>query len=129
MASQILNEQTYSAEGVHAFTGGRTRTASTMTYGGVIVRALFFLVLTGISATAGWRAAADQRPQSGMWFFLGYLLLIAISLAAARNPRLAAIAGILYALLMGFWMGSISRLYETYYEGIVAQALLASVAT
>jgi uncharacterized YccA/Bax inhibitor family protein len=36
-------------------------------------------------------------------------------------------AGILYALLMGTWMGSISRIYEAYYEGIVGQALLASV--
>ena len=30
---------------------------------------------------------------------------------------------------MGLWMGAISRIYEAYYDGIVGQALLASVAT
>ncbi len=63
-----------------------------------------------------------------MWFFLGYILLISLSLAAARNPRMAAVAGIFWTS-MGFWMGSIFHLYETYYDGIVGQALIASVAT
>lgn len=128
MSAQILNERSFSSEAVTSVTGGKAVT-STMTYGGVIVRALFFLILTAVFASAGWRAAAEKQPQSGMWFFLGYILLIAISVAAASNPRLAAVAGILYAVLMGFWMGSISRLYETYYDGIVAQAIIASVAT
>ncbi len=128
MSAQILNDTSFSADAVREVTGGR-ETAGTMTYASVVVRALLLLAITVASATLGWRAAADQRPTSGMWFFLGYLLLIAISIAAARNPRLAMVAGVLYALLMGFWMGSISHLYETYYDGIVGQALLASVTT
>ncbi len=128
MAAQVLNDRSFAPETVREVTGGG-QTTGAMTYGSVIVRALFLLVLTLGSATLGWRAAGDQRPTSGMWFFLCYILLIAISIAAARNPRLAAVAGVLYAVLMGFWMGSISRLYETYYDGIVAQALLASVTT
>ncbi len=128
MAAQVLNERSFAPEAVREVTGDR-ETVGTMTYGSVIVRALFFLVLTVAFAAVGWRAVEDQRPTSGMWFFLGYILLIAISIAAARNPRLAAVAGVLYAVLMGFWMGSISRLYETYYDGIVGQALLASITT
>jgi uncharacterized YccA/Bax inhibitor family protein len=128
MASQVLNERSFAPETVREVTGGR-QVAGAMTYGSVIVRALFLLVLTVGFAVVGWRAAEGERPTSGMWFFLGYILLIAISIAAARNPRLAAVAGVVYAVLMGFWMGSISQLYETYYDGIVAQALLASVTT
>jgi len=128
MAAQVLNEQSFAPHTVQEVTRGR-ETAGAMTYGSVIVRALFLLVLTVGFAALGWRAAEGERPTSGMWFFLGYILLIAISLAAARNPRLAAVAGVLYAVLMGFWMGSISQLYETYYDGIVGQALLASVTT
>jgi hypothetical protein len=71
---------------------------------------------------AGVYTASDP----GHGFFLGYILLIAISIAAARNPRLAAVAGVLYAVLMGFWMGSISRLYETYYDGSWSGALASS---
>ncbi len=128
MSAQVLNERSFAPQAVREVTGGR-EAAATMTYGSVIVRALFLLVLTVGFAAVGWRAVEGERPTSGMWFFLGYILLIAVSIAAARNPRLAAVAGLLYAVLMGLWMGSISRLYETYYDGIVGQALLASVAT
>jgi uncharacterized YccA/Bax inhibitor family protein len=128
MSAQILNDTSFSAEAAREATGGRAGTA-TMTYGSVAVRALFLIVVTMGFAMLGWRAAADEQPSSGMWFFLGYILLIAISIAAAKNPRLAMVAGLLYAVLMGFWMGSISHLYESYYDGIVGQALLASVAT
>ncbi len=128
MSAQILNDTSFSAEAAREATGGRA-SAATMTYGSVAVRALFLIVVTMGFAMLGWRAAANKQPSSGMWFFLGYILLIAISIAAAKNPRLVMVAGLLYAVLMGFWMGSISHLYESYYDGIVGQALLASVAT
>lgn len=128
MSKQLLNEKTFSAESVGVFTADRPVT-QTMAYGGTIVRSAFFVLITIGFAMVGWRAAADVVTSSGLWFFLGYLLLIALSLAAASNPRLALVAGLLYAGLMGTWMGAISRIYEAYYDGIVGQALLASVAT
>jgi len=128
MSTQVLNDQSFTPARVGLFTTDRAAPA-TMTYGGVVVRALFFLVLTAISATAGWNSFADAEPQSGMWFFLGYMVLIGLTFAAANNPKIAAVAGVFYALLMGFWMGSISHLYDAYYDGIVLQAILASLAT
>ncbi|MGH2907047.1 MAG: Bax inhibitor-1/YccA family protein [Solirubrobacterales bacterium] len=117
MSTQILNAETYS--GAEAVRGD----AATMSYGGVIAKSLFLLVLTVICAVVGWDLAADAVPQSGMWFFLGYILLIALTFAAAGNPKIALPAGVLYALLMGTWMGAISRVYEDYYEGIVGAAI------
>jgi len=128
VSKQLLNEKTFSAGSVGVFTADEPVT-ETMTYGGTIARSAFFVVITIGFAMVGWRAAADVVTSSGLWFFLGYLLLIALSLAAASNPRLALGAGLLYAVLMGTWMGAISRIYEAYYDGIVGQALLASVAT
>jgi uncharacterized YccA/Bax inhibitor family protein len=83
--------------------------------------------LTLGAAAFGWNAAADVLVQSGFWFFLAYLGLLALTIAAAHNPAIAAAAGILYALLMGAWVGAISRVYDVYYDGIVAQALLATL--
>lgn len=128
MSKQLLNERTFSPPAVAVFTGQRPVTRA-MTYAGTAARALLFLVFTIGFAMVGWRAAADVVTSSGLWFFLGYILLIALSLAAASNPRLAVGAGLLYAVLMGLWMGAISRIYESYYDGVVGQALLASVAT
>ena len=128
MSKQLLNEKTFETPSVTAFTQGKPVTR-TMTYGGTAARSLFLVAVTVAFAMLGWRSAADVVAASGLWFFLGYLLLIALSLAAAANPRLAPVAGLLYAVLMGLWMGAISRIYETYYDGIVGQALTASVAT
>ncbi len=126
----MLNDATFSPENARKITGGditSTVAARTMSYGGTIAKAMFLLALTIGFATVGWRAAATVQTTSGLWFFLGYILLIALSFAAAANPRLAMWAGLLYAVLMGLWMGSISRIYEAYYDGIVGEALLASV--
>src|SRR6187399_1269807 len=98
-----------------------------MSYGGTIVRSLFLIIITLGFAAIGWNWAARVATSSGLWFFLGYMGLIALTFAAVNNPRIAAVAGIVYAVLMGTWMGSISRIYEAYYEGIVGQALLTTV--
>ena len=126
MSTQVLNAQTYSDEHTRQITGGRAST-KTMTYGGTIVRSLFLIIITLGFAAVGWNWAARVATSSGLWFFLGYMGLIALTFAAVNNPRIAAVAGLVYAVLMGTWMGSISRIYEAYYEGIVGQALLTTV--
>jgi uncharacterized YccA/Bax inhibitor family protein len=59
-------------------------------------------------------------------FFAGYIVLMALTFAAVANPRIASVAGLFYALLMGAWMGAISSVYESFYEGIVGQAVFTS---
>jgi len=122
MARQMLNERTFAAAPARPV-------ARTMTVGGTVFKTLVLLVVTAGFAGVGWRAAGHVLVTSGLWFFLGYLLLIALTVATAGNPRLALPVGLLYALLTGLWIGAISRVYEVYYDGIVAQALLASLAT
>jgi uncharacterized YccA/Bax inhibitor family protein len=125
MSTQMLNEQTFTPAHMKGITVERART---MTVGGTAVKAAFLVLVTLIFAGIGWDSAADVLVKSGLWFFLGFLLLLGLSLAAAANPRIAPIAGLVYAILMGLWMGAISRVYESYYDGIVAQALFATVA-
>ena len=66
---------------------------------------------------------------SGPAWLLGYFLLIALSIMAASRPRLALVLGLVYSVMMGLWMGAISRIYEQAYEGIVGQTLAATVGT
>jgi uncharacterized YccA/Bax inhibitor family protein len=99
-----------------------------MTYGGVIAKTLVLLVFTVIAASWGWMNALKWfSPSSGLLFFAGYILLMILTFAAVANPGAAALAGVVYAVLMGGWMGAISRVYESYYEGIVGQAVLTSL--
>ena len=126
MSSQMLNERTFSPASVPA---ERERlAASTMTLPGTIVKSVALLAVALITGALGWSVGDDWfSSSSGLWWLIGYFLLIGLTIAAVSNPDLALPAGFLYALLMGFWMGAVSRVYEEKYEGIVAQALLASV--
>jgi uncharacterized YccA/Bax inhibitor family protein len=102
--------------------------APAMTLRGTIVKSLLLLLLAFVFGAIGWNNALSWFADgSAIWWIVGYIVLIGLTIATAANPRLALPAGILYAVLMGLWMGAISRVYEFIYEGIVGQALLASV--
>ena len=125
VSSQMLNDRTF--ESVAAPAAGARAPAGTMTLGGTIGKSLVLLVVAGIFSGFGWNYALEWFSQSGLWWLFGYFILIGLTIAAVNNPELAMPVGLLYSVLMGFWMGAVSRMYEEAYDGIVGQALLASV--
>jgi uncharacterized YccA/Bax inhibitor family protein len=127
MSTQVLNEQTFAPANVQRALGGRPA-ERTMTVGGAAVRWFLLLLLVVGFAVFGWNFAVRVvATTSGVLFLLGYFLLIALTFAAVSNPRLAPLLGVVYAALMGTWMGAISRVYEQFYDGIVGQAVFASL--
>ena len=129
MAQQMINERTFSPESIRDLTSGG-EISRRMSVGGTVVKSLVLFVLTCAFAAVGWdRADTVIKATSGPSWLLGYFLLIALSFLAIAKPRLAPIGGLVYALLMGLWVGAISKVYEVAYDGIVAQALLATMAT
>ena len=128
MSSQMLNDHTFAPASVPSHAGA---TVPRMTLAGTITKSLALLTLTVLFGAVGWRVGLDwfSASSGGLWWLVGYFLLIGLTIAAASNPDLALPAGLLYASLMGFWMGAVSRVYEQEYDGIVTQALLASLCT
>ena len=124
MSTQMLNDKTFEASNVAKVKAS----PASMTYGGVVAKTLVLLVLTLIAASFGWQNALKWfSPSSGLLFLGGFIVLMMLTFAAVANPGAAAAAGVVYALLMGGWMGAISRVYESYYEGIVGQAVFTSL--
>jgi uncharacterized YccA/Bax inhibitor family protein len=120
----MLNDKTFETSNVAKVKAS----SSSMTYGGVVSKTLVLLVLTLIAASFGWQNALKWfSPSSGLLFLGGFIVLMMLTFAAVANPGAAAAAGVVYALLMGGWMGAISRVYESYYEGIVGQAVFTSL--
>ncbi len=108
-----------------------------MTINGTITASLVLLVLLLVSASFGWSAASGptvtnsdgiavetyQFPPIAM---IGILVGFGAVMLSMFKPNLAKIFGPVYAVAYGFAVGAISKGYETFYNGIVLQAVLAT---
>lgn len=83
---------------------------------------LLALVIGG--AFWGWQnAIAVQR-----WYWIWVIALLVLVVITVAKPQLARFTGIVYALGQGAFVGSISRIYEEFFDGIVIQAFVATIA-
>jgi len=85
-------------------------------------------VIAIVAASYGWTHAGSILGTSNAVLFVGLIGMVVLSLATARNPRLAVVTGPVYAVVMGVWTGAISALYDATYQGIVLQAVFATFA-
>ncbi len=102
-----------------------------MTINGTITASAVLLVLLLVSASFGWSAATGPVTNEGVETYqvpgiamIGIIVGFIAVLVAMRKPDLAKILGPVYALGYGFAVGAISKGYETFYDGIVVQAVL-----
>jgi uncharacterized YccA/Bax inhibitor family protein len=124
----MISEQTFSPQALGAL--AVSPDARRMSLAGVILKSLVLLVVTAAFAVVGWEQARHViHATSGPAWLLWYFVLIALSLLAISRPQIAPIGGLVYAVLMGLWVGAISRVYDAMYDGIVTQALIATMAT
>jgi uncharacterized YccA/Bax inhibitor family protein len=95
-----------------------------MTIDDVVVRTIALLTLTAVAGAVAWTIVPD-RLLFPVWIgaaVVGLILGFVITLARITNPVL--IAG--YAVVEGVFVGLVSKYYETFFEGIVFQAVLAT---
>ena len=104
-----------------------------MTINGTITASLVLLTILLVSASFGWSAATGPVDVEGVETYqfpgiamVGIIVGFVAVLVAMRKPNLAKILGPVYAIGYGFAVGAISKGYETFYNGIVVQAVLAT---
>ncbi len=99
----------------------------TMSVEGSARAALILFALLAVTATWSWISLPSLSPgmqAAILWGpILGALVLVLI---ATFKPQTARIIAPIYALLQGLFLGSISRIFEEQYNGIVFQAVLAT---
>lgn len=102
-----------------------------MTVNGTISASAVLLVLLLVSAAFGWQAAEGPVTADGVETYqfpaialLGIVVGFAAVIVTSFKPTLAKFLGPVYALGYGFAVGAISKGYETFYDGIVLQAVL-----
>lgn len=110
-----------------------------MTVNGTITKTALLFVLLLASATAGWiqTGGPEVTEVGGQEIYsysiptlawIGVIVGFGLAILLMFKPHLAKFVAPLYAIAQGFFVGALSRMYETFYDGIVVQAAGATIA-
>jgi uncharacterized YccA/Bax inhibitor family protein len=148
MANPVLSDKRFSATAEELEPGwaapggpaGRTAGAppsppaagiTTMSANGTFAKTFFLWVLLVAGGAFGW-SQVDVDPIGDVslpgWIWIALLVAFGLAMACIFAPRTAPITAPLYAIAEGVFLGAISKVYETEWNGIVVQAVLATVA-
>jgi uncharacterized YccA/Bax inhibitor family protein len=95
-----------------------------MTTGGSARAAMVLFAV--IVAVGTWAWVSIPEDKTGIALFGGVIVALILGLITTFKPKLAKVTAPLYAVAEGIVLGTISRLYENLYSGIVVQAILAT---
>ena len=107
-----------------------------MTVNGTIGKTAVLFVLLLASATVGWMQTGEPEVgQDGQLNYsipalawVGVIVGMGLVFLLMFKPHLAKYLAPAYAIAEGFFVGALSRMYETFYDGIVVQAAGATIA-
>jgi uncharacterized YccA/Bax inhibitor family protein len=110
-----------------------------MTIGGTCSATALMLVVLVVGALFGWGQVTETTFQTtrGLsktaeltrpgWLIVGLVVGLGLAFLTAFRPHLAKFTALPYALAEGFVLGAISHLYDVQTNGIVIQAIIATV--
>lgn len=102
-----------------------------MTVRGTLSATAVLLVLFMSAATFGW-LNVDVAPDGTIAFppltTISMIVGFGAVIAAMFKPKLAVVFGPVYAVTYGYTVGAISKLFDITYDGIVVQAVGATIA-
>lgn len=119
--------------------GGPVTGGDTMRIGGSIIATAILLAIAAVTFVFGWGLVEPEYgpvmpdgtrsvdPNIPGWLILLTLAAFGVAIFNAFKPRFAVVTGPLYAAMMGVFVGAWSHAYEAMWEGIVVQAVAATV--
>lgn len=133
-SNPALNDRTFAPERIHVLDTGRlgadgSGRPAVMTLDGVVGKSALLLVLLVAAAVVGW--GATERSDAGVdlpiWVIGAALAALAVAVVTIFKPLLARYTAPVYAVLEGLFVGAISAVYESRFEGIVLQAVALTI--
>jgi len=96
-----------------------------MTAAGVSRRTFILFSLLLAAAVVGWTQVEVGTPPG--WLLPAIVIALGVLLIGVFKPQWAPVIGPIYAVIEGFIVGAVSRVYQDFYgDGIVTNALLAT---
>ncbi len=95
-----------------------------MTFDDVVTKTAVTMGILAITAGLAWKLVPDSLyfPAMILSGLVGFVVVMVVSFRRVVNPALV----IAYAAIEGVFIGMISKVFESYYTGIVAQAVVAT---
>jgi len=110
-------------------TGG----ANAMSLNGTVNKTGFLLLLAVLTAAFAWSktftADGELAPGANLFLWGGALGGFVMALATIFKKEWSPVTAPLYALLEGFFLGTVSAVYDARFHGIVLQAVLLTFGT
>lgn len=113
---------------------GRLRSGAVMTVNGAVNKTAILLLLLVIAAAYTWNIAAASigSSQAGAaaipWMLGGALGGFVVALVTVFKQEWSPVTAPIYAILEGLFLGAISAFFQAQYQGLVAQAILLTLA-
>ncbi len=105
--------------------------SGTMTVQGTVSATGVLFVLLLAASAVGWALVKTSSlgvTKFPTWTIAGILVGFGCVIAMRFKPQYAKILGPIYAIAQGVFVGAISHAYNSYYNGIVVQAVGATIA-
>jgi len=128
LENPALNQRSFRRGIEEAGAGARGMTAS----GTYAIAGLLFVIVV-VAAAFGWTqveivtVGGRKEALTPAWTWLAFLITFIVAIVGAFAYRAAPITSVLYALGEGSLLGIASRYYDLRFDGIVSQALLATL--
>jgi uncharacterized YccA/Bax inhibitor family protein len=104
-----------------------TATGERMTVGGTLTATAVLFVILLVSAAFGWNAVDPVTLEFPLLAMVGIGVGFVCVIAMMFKPGLAKILGPIYAVAQGYVVGVVSRFYDEQWNGIVIQAIGATL--
>jgi len=115
-------------------------TGKVMTYGGTFTAILVYFVLLMAGGWFGWQGVTETTVTTNeltgdttysihlpSWLFVVALVAFGVAIVTIFKPKIAMFTGPIYAVAEGAVLGAISAMYNAQFDGIVLQAVLATM--
>lgn len=101
-----------------------------MTANGTFAKTFFLFLFVLAGGAIGWAqttTAPSGEIQIPGWIWVCLIAAFALAMVCIVKPTTSPFLGPLYALLEGVFLGAISKAFEAQWDGIVFQAILATI--
>ncbi|MGA8046075.1 MAG: Bax inhibitor-1/YccA family protein [Dermatophilaceae bacterium] len=95
----------------------------------VIIKTLGLFALVLVTGAVGWSVAAANPGLGSLLWIGGMIGTLILGFVIVLRKTISVPLIVAYAALEGLFVGAVSQFFNTYYEGIVVQAVLATLAT